>query len=216
MPLSTEVWKCDFCCSPQRHWPSWFVGRRAISALYLLARTSQDASSHIDRVDSSVDVRYLFCISWPENHKMHHRTSTESIRQSACDVCFVSIGQKTYAPQTKILDGWTKHCVMRFWTSFQSVVAQNVYSHPWKVLQKRIRNALFNRPKSSFGEHKTTRFISHIDRVESSLSIVTWCQPSATSPLFFDNLHFYGLQTKILECRTNIRERIFKGLFKWT
>ncbi len=44
---------------------------------------------------------------------------------------------------------------MHFWTSFQSVVAQNEYSHPWKVLQKRTRNALFSRPKSSFGEHKS-------------------------------------------------------------
>ena len=51
--------------------------------LYLLARKLQDASSHIDRVDSSVDVRYLFCIS--ENHKMHiaHRPSVESVSISS-------------------------------------------------------------------------------------------------------------------------------------
>ena len=60
------------------HRPSRFVGRRAISALYLLARKSQDASSHIDRVDSSIDVRYLLCICWPENHKMHHRNRVDS------------------------------------------------------------------------------------------------------------------------------------------
>ena len=31
------------------------------------------------------------CISWPENHHMHHRTSTDSIRQSTCDIwCCIS------------------------------------------------------------------------------------------------------------------------------
>jgi len=71
---------------------------------------SQHASSHIDRCDSSVDVRYLFCISWLEKSQhasshidrcdspvdvrylllyllarkittTHHRTSTDAIRQ---------------------------------------------------------------------------------------------------------------------------------------
>jgi len=51
------------------------------------ARRTQDASSHLDRFDSPVDVRYLiWCDSWPEEHKWHHRTSTDSIRQSMCDV----------------------------------------------------------------------------------------------------------------------------------
>ncbi len=50
----------------------------------------------------------------------------------------------------------------RFWTAEQRVayaflndvsinLAQKEYSHPRKVLQKRTRNALFSRPKSSFG-----------------------------------------------------------------
>ena len=90
--------------------------------LYLLARKSQRASSHIttciiahrpmrftsrcaictfvslgqknhnmhhrtstDAIRQSMCDMYL-CISWPENHNMHHRTSTESIRQSMCDI----------------------------------------------------------------------------------------------------------------------------------
>ena len=81
---------------------------------------------------------------------------------------------------------------MHFWTSFQSVVAQNEYSHPWKVLQKRTRNALFIRPKSSFGEHEF---------------ITTNCGWNLSE--------IYAPQTKIWEGRANIRERIFKALFKW-
>jgi len=88
---------------------------------------SQHASSHIDRFDSPVDVRYLglylflasnitTCIIahrvgchrpirfasrcaisgvvsllGQQNHNMHHRTSTDSIRQSMCDIwCCIS------------------------------------------------------------------------------------------------------------------------------
>ena len=51
--------------------------------------------SHIDRVDSSVNVRYLLCISWPENHKMHiaHRPS-RLVNRRAISALFVSLGQK--------------------------------------------------------------------------------------------------------------------------
>ncbi len=54
------------------------------------------------------------------------------------------------------------------------------------------------------------------------------CQPSATSPLFFDNLHFEHFDKSVnldswltflskclYEGRSNIRERIFKALFKY-
>ncbi len=46
-------------------------------------------------------------------------------------------------------------------------------------------------------------------------------QPSATHPPFWQTCLFtifqiYAPQTKILEDRANIRERIFKALFKWT
>ena len=54
-----------------------------IGLCILLARKSQHASSRIDRLD----VRYLaFVFSWPENHNVHHRTSTDSICQSMCDI----------------------------------------------------------------------------------------------------------------------------------
>jgi len=43
---------------------------------------------------------------------------------------------------------------MRFWTNFQSMVVQNETDTLEKYFKKRIRNALFSRPKSSFGEHK--------------------------------------------------------------
>ena len=46
---------------------------------------------------------------------------------------------------------------MRVWTSFQTVVAQNEYSTPWKVLQKRTRSALIRSPKSSFRELRMTK-----------------------------------------------------------
>ena len=69
---------------------------------------------------------------------------------------------------------------MRFWTSFQPVVAQNEYSHPWKVLQKRTRNALFIRPKSSFGEHKVA--------------------PSKTNPLWIPS---FLLQSVVKRCPQN-------------
>jgi len=50
---------------------------------------SQHASSHIDRCDSPVDVRYLILYSLGQkNHNMHRRTSTDSIRLSMCDICF--------------------------------------------------------------------------------------------------------------------------------
>ena len=42
-----------------------------------------------------VDVRYrLLYLLARKNHNMHHRTSTESIRRSRFDICFVSLGQK--------------------------------------------------------------------------------------------------------------------------
>ena len=45
-------------------------------------------------------------------------------------------GSQFYGPQTKILDGWTKRCVCVFEWVFKSVLAQNEYSHPWKVFKK--------------------------------------------------------------------------------
>jgi hypothetical protein len=53
----------------------------------LLARKSQHASSHIDRFDYPVDVRYRVLYSLGQkNHNVHHRTSTDSIIQSMCDI----------------------------------------------------------------------------------------------------------------------------------
>jgi len=47
------------------------------------------------RFESPVDVRYLrFYLLASENHNMHHRTSIDSIIQSMCDICFVSLGQR--------------------------------------------------------------------------------------------------------------------------
>ncbi len=62
-------------------------------------------------------------------------------------------------PQTKILGGWTKRCVCVFERVFNPVVTPKEYSHPWKVLQKHIRNALFSLPNSSFGEHNLAKFM---------------------------------------------------------
>ncbi len=71
--------------------------------------------------------------------------------------CFCEHRTHIYAHQTNNFGGSNIALRMRFWTSFQSVVAQSEYSHLWKVLQKRIRNALFSRPKSSFGEYNIRR-----------------------------------------------------------
>ena len=111
------------------HRPIRFLGDVRYLFLYILARKSKDASSHIDRFDSWVlcDVCFLhlgqkitrciiahrpirftsrcaisvlysiyqsmcdicFCTSWPENHEMHHRTSTDSILGRCAISCFV-------------------------------------------------------------------------------------------------------------------------------
>ena len=59
-----------------------------------------------------------------------------------------SPNEEFYARKTTILDGLTT-LRMRFWTSFQSVVAQKEHSHTWKVLQKCIRT-LWRAKKSHF------------------------------------------------------------------
>jgi len=73
---SIRVSMCDiyFCISCQKkspciiaHRPIRFASRCAISTLYQLT----------------------------QNHNMHHRTSTGSIRQSMCDICFVSLAKKS-------------------------------------------------------------------------------------------------------------------------
>ena len=43
---------------------------------------------------------------------------------------------------------------VRIWSTFQWVVYSFWATTVWKLFQKRIRHALFDRPKSSFGEHK--------------------------------------------------------------
>jgi len=88
-----------------------------LSKTAVSCRRLQHASSHIDRFDSPVDVRSVFCISWPEKYEnsrtstrfespvdvrylflyllarktrkfSHIESSTDSNRQSMCDICF--------------------------------------------------------------------------------------------------------------------------------
>ena len=106
----------------------------------------------------SVDVRWWFVLwfSGQENTKTdiaHRLALTRSQRgdqPSAThphfwQTCLFTIfpiisttnrGSQFYGPQTKILDGWTKRCVCVFEWVFKSVLAQNEYSHPWKVFKK--------------------------------------------------------------------------------
>jgi hypothetical protein len=92
----------------------------------LLARKSQHASSHIDRVDTSrcaiaffvslgqkittciiehrvidrVDISRhaisAFVFSWPEKHNLHHRTSTESTLVDVRYLLLYSLGQENH------------------------------------------------------------------------------------------------------------------------
>ncbi len=64
-----------------------------------------------------------------------------------------------YAPQTKILEDWTKRCVCVFYVAFNDASPKSS-THPWKVHRAFTRYALFRIPKSSFGEH-TFRRIRH-------------------------------------------------------
>ena len=78
------------------HRPIRFTSRCAISGFVSLGQNESQEWSHIDRFDSPVEVRYLiFAFSWPENHNMHHRTSTDSIHQSMCDIWVLYLLAKT-------------------------------------------------------------------------------------------------------------------------
>jgi hypothetical protein len=59
-----------------------------------------------------------------------------------------------YAPQTKILEGWTKDEIRMFDWLFNGSLAQVEYSRPWKVLRTSGFHLLFILPKSSFGRDK--------------------------------------------------------------
>jgi len=68
-------------------------------AIFCSLLGSQHASSHIDRVDSPVDVRYPVLYSLGQkNHNMHHRTSTDSIRQSMWFVARVEYSHPLKVP----------------------------------------------------------------------------------------------------------------------
>ncbi len=68
-----------------------------------------------------------------------------------------------YGPPNEDFGRLNKALRMRFWTRFQSIVAQNYYSHPWKELQKahatlcsavqylRLVSIKFMLPKRGFG-----------------------------------------------------------------
>jgi hypothetical protein len=70
--LGLKITTCIIAYLPSRH-HSMCDGCFCI----LLARKSQDASSHIDRVDASRCAISVFVFSWPQNHNMHHHTTTE-------------------------------------------------------------------------------------------------------------------------------------------
>ncbi len=62
---------------------------RILDALFFQREFSISATNHwIVNRNPAFHLLFglLLCISWPENHKMHHRTSTESIRQSTSAV----------------------------------------------------------------------------------------------------------------------------------
>jgi len=62
----------------------------------LLARKSQHASSHIDRFDLPVDVRYPVLYSLGQKITACIIIEHRPFRQSMFDICFLSLGQKNH------------------------------------------------------------------------------------------------------------------------
>ena len=97
---------------------------------------------------------------------MHHRTSAGSIRQSMCDIYFCISCQKSQHASSHI----------------------DRFDSKWRLSNKRggVAHDRFDSSRCAISTFvslakKSQHASSHIDRFD---------QPSATSPLFFDNLHF--------------------------
>ena len=68
----------------------------------------------------------------------------------------------------------TEHSGTYFQSTFQRNVAQIEYSPFWKVLWKYVPECSSSLPKSSFGEHRMTNYISHIDQSNRCAIWILW------------------------------------------
>jgi len=68
------------------HRPIRLASRCAISGFVSLGKNKSREFSHIDRFDSPVDVRYLVWYLLAKTNHENSRTSTDSTRQSMCDI----------------------------------------------------------------------------------------------------------------------------------
>jgi len=123
---------------------------------------SQHASSHIDRFDSPVDVRYLVFVSLgSKNHNMHHRTSTDSIRQSMCDIGFLyHVGNNSHAGLVETLRRFIhtqKYVLFVKWPTQSDVAISRkcCFPHGFCILLAR----------------KSQHASSHIDRFDSPVDV---------------------------------------------
>ena len=76
-----------------------------------------------------------------------------------------------------------QHFRVRFRSIFQRLLAQIVYSHPWKVLRKRILKCWFGLPKSSFGMGKVVTIDHSI--TDDSYAVIKRDQPDTPSSVVF-------------------------------
>ena len=146
------------------HRPIRFASRCAISALYLLARKITTCSiAH--RLASRIGRCAIagFVSLGQKNHNMHHRTSTDSIRQSMCDICFVSLGQKI---TTCIIAHrpvrFQSMCDVCFCIYCQKITTCIIAHRPIRLASRCAMSAFVSPAKKS--QHAS----SHIDRFDSS------------------------------------------------
>jgi len=109
------------------------------------------------------------CISWPENHE-NERASTESIRQSMCDI---SCPEKLQHASSHIyrVDSPVDVRYLVLYLLATKITTCIIAHLPIRFTSRCAISAFV-----SLGQKITTCIIAH--------------RPSATSPLFFDNLHF--------------------------
>jgi len=88
--LARKITQCIIAHRPKR-----FVSRCAISAVVSRPRNPRFKDAHtgtkrrfeVKRNNRESGISGTGCIYLPENHNIHHRTSTDSIRPSRCDIC---------------------------------------------------------------------------------------------------------------------------------